>query len=277
MKTQHFIATLVFFIAQLCSMNTYAQSIFYGVTIVPSNPTSDDNINFVRVEGAVACRRLEPTYKISMLDNHITITFGEWDKSIQITLPPPDSRYTDLANIGRLPPGDYTLTTRGPPCLSTFTTRQPDLQNFAFKVSEGKLTKGNLKPALDYSGHWWDENDPGWGLFIWQDGAGNMLAAWLTYTADGKPAWYVFQPTTWPDITSAFPVDVWQTSKPPGAISPPVGDAKLTKVGFAGLTFYFGNYNRGANSVTVEEFARFYYQLGNEPRQTRILMRFKAK
>lgn len=281
MKRYHVLAATLFFISQLYSISSLAQAPFFGSAIVPSNPSSTDNISFVRFEATAYCGRNEPYYKIAMSNNNITITFSESDVRGQMSLaqaPSWNTRYIDLVDIGRLPPGDYTLTTVGAQCIraSQFLPTPPDLDKFAFNVTDGRTKKSFPNPSLDYSGHWWDENDPGWGLFIWQDAANNTMAAWFTYTADGKPAWYVFQPV-WQTNTMTPYADVWQTSKPPGTVSPPPGAAKLETVGNAFLDFYFGYYNRGGALPTIEQFLNFNYKLGDGARQKRTLMRFRAK
>jgi hypothetical protein len=270
----------VFFILQLCSWNIHAQTPFSGSAIIPANPSSVDSISYVRFEVNSYCGRKESFYKIAMLNNNITVTFAEWSPPGILTIPPAPSWYTrnvDLVDLGRLPPGDYTLTTVGAPCVNglPLLNTPPDLDKFPFQVTDGREKK-KFTTTLDYSGHWWDENDPGWGLFVWQDGANNTIAAWFTYTADGKPAWYVFQPV-WETPIFTRPADVWQTSKPPGTFSPPPGTTKLTTVGTASLDFYFGTYNRGGALPSLEQFLIFTYKLSDGVQQKRTLMRFKAK
>jgi hypothetical protein len=283
MKTHCLIASLTFFIGQVFSITTYAQTEFIGTTIVPSNPTSMDSITFVRtfetVPGGGGCSR--PSYKsIAMVNNIITITFSEGTGFGPPSIPTPNplpigfSDNLDAIDLGKLPPGEYTLNTINPPCLGQ--TTETSSAKFQFKVTDARLKKGSSDPTIDFSGHWWDENDSGWGLFIWQDAAGNTMAAWFTYTSDGKPAWYVFQPT-WASRNSTVSADIWQTSKPPGSSSPPTGTTKLVTVGKAALGFYFGNYSRGSDPTTVEQFASFRYSFGDGAIQTRTLKRFKAK
>ncbi len=258
---------------------------FKGTGIVPNNPNSMDSITYVRFEPRRFCIRNPPHYRVSMQNNEIVINFGLWDTDSAPIFPaPPDTggRHIDTVDLGRLPAGAYTLTTIGAPCTLPYASEQSplDVNRQPFTVTDGRTRQSYPKPygfsALDVSGHWWDERDSGWGLFIWQDRLDNTLAAWFTYTPDGKPAWYVFQPI-WFSTASTRPVDVWQTSKPPGTVSPPVGTTKLTTVGTADLSFYFGEYSQNAGIKTVEQFAKFTFKLGDAPAQTRTLMRFKAK
>lgn len=281
MKIHHLTAATAIFISQFFNNAAYAQLEFQSAAIVPRNPSSTDSISYVRFEPSYACSRLGQSYKsIAMANNNITITFGDWGGSGNITLPPGVNwfySHVDLVDIGRLPPGDYTLTTVGAPCpRGTSNPAAAELNKFPFKVTDGRDKKGIADPTLDYSGQWWDESDAGWGLYIWQDSANNTMAAWFTYTPDGKPAWYVFQPS-WATHIATRSAEVWQTGKPPGAISPPAGATKFTTVGAANLYFYFGSFESGPNPTSVEQFATFTYKLGDGAQQTRTLKRFKAK
>lgn len=148
--------------------------------------------------------------------------------------------------------------------------------HFQFNVIDARLKKGMADPTMDFSDHWWDENDPSWGLFIRQDSANNMMAAWFTHTPDGKSAWYVFQPV-WAFRAYTRYADGWQTNKPLSPSSPSAGTANFTTVGQAELDFYFGNYKFGTSPVTVELFDAFNYSFSDGPIQKRTLMRFKAR
>lgn len=283
MKIHHLTTAAAFVIGQFFNPVAYAQFEFHYAAIVPSNPSSVDSISYVRFESNAQCSRPGQRYKsIAMVNNNITITFGEWkttDSNV-FGVPIPSAwhnRHGDLVDLGRLPPGDYTLTTVGAPCpLGTSNPAAVELNKFPFKVTDGRDKKGVADPTLDYSGQWWDERDAGWGLYIWQDSANNTMAAWFTYTPDGKPAWYVFQPS-WATHIATRSAEVWQTGKPPGVISPPAGATKFTTVGAANLYFYFGSFESGPNPTSVEQFATFTYKLGDGAQQTRTLKRFKAK
>jgi hypothetical protein len=44
--------------------------------------------------------------------------------------------------------------------------------------------------GVDYSDHWWNPGEPGWGIAVTQQ-AGIMFLAWYVYDAEGEPVWYV--------------------------------------------------------------------------------------
>ena len=201
-------------------------------------------------------------YRLSMAQNHITVLIGE---HIQQPFGVCPIGAVEEIELGRLPAGDYTITViEGP------TGMQPGnlVNNAPFTVSDARAFKQAPYVRLDYSGHWWDPNDSGWGLFIWHDArniSDSLLAAWFTYTADGKPIWYVFQPR-WQTSTSTLVAEMAQASRPPGATSPPPTVTAATLAGTASLDFTRGG--------LVEEGTITYTLTGGQ-RLVRNIQRFK--
>jgi hypothetical protein len=89
--------------------------------------------------------------------------------------------------------------------------------------------------------------------------------AWFTFTADGKPAWYTFQPA-WASVTVTAQASLFQSTRPPGASSPPAGANANTTVGVASLDF--------TTSSDGDE-AKLTYTFGSGTQQTRTIKRFK--
>ena len=177
-----------------------------------------------------------------MTQNNITVTLGETLNGLVPTCPPSAPR--EEIDLGRLPAGSYTLTMTE--AANGIAPRSGIVfANAPFTVTDARATKFPPYVRLDYSGHWWDPNDSGWGLFIWHDARDNVLAAWFTYTPDGKPIWYVFQPTfNTSSATATTPLR--QTSRLPGSTSPPPGPTSSTVVGSASLDFTnFGTVDEG--------------------------------
>jgi hypothetical protein len=169
-------------------------------------------------------------------------------------------------DLGRLPAGSYSLTVNEGPGL---TLGGPLISNVSLIVTDARNTKPAPYVRLDYSGQWWDPNDSGWGLFIWHDARDNVLAAWFTYTPDGKPMWYVFQPT-WQTSSATVEVPLMQTSRPPGTTSPPPnptpGMVAYTLAGTASLDF--------TNFGTADE-GKLTYTFNGGPKLVRTIQRFK--
>jgi hypothetical protein len=233
--------------------------------LFPSKPSSADSLKLSIRDRT--CSGQEPyvanPYRISMSNNNVTVTLGQRTPGLVGLCPPPAREEIDL---GRLPAGDYTLTVdEGPQ-----TTQGSPLfiSNVPFTVTDARATKAAPYVRLDYSGAWWDPNDSGWGLFIWQDARGpndSLLAAWFSYTPDGKPMWYTFQPK-WQTSTATVEASLLQASRPPGATSPPPGITSSVTVGTASLDF--------TNFSTADE-GKLTYTFNNGTKLVRTIQRLR--
>jgi hypothetical protein len=227
----------------------------------PSKPTSADNLKLSTYKCYGSGAYKANAYNVSMSQNNIIVALGE-----TYALPIPLCAYyspEDL-DLGRLPAGSYTLT------LVTFIGAVI-VDKAPFTVADARVTKAAPYVRVDYSGHWWDPNDSGWGLFIWQDAknpADTIFAAWFSYTPDGKPMWYVFQPT-WQTFAATAEAALLQTSRPPGATSPPPGSTASNTVGTASLDF-----TNLTNFGTTDE-GTLTYTFTNGTKQVRKIQRFK--
>jgi hypothetical protein len=196
-------------------------------SVQPRNPTSADNLKFFIYPLSCDQYYKDNAYAMSMVENKITVTLGEVSTVIQSGCR--QSR-VDI-DLGRLPAGNYTLTVKN---RSGNTTGSGMVENLPFTVSDARVVKQKPWVNLDYSGMWWDPTDSGSGLFIWQDAVDNTFAAWFTYSAEGTPYWYVFQPK-WETASATFTTDLLQTSRKPGATIPPPNPTSNTIVGTAKL------------------------------------------
>jgi hypothetical protein len=233
-----------------------------NMSLLPGLPTSADNLRLIM--GNRACffglRYTGNSYSVAMANNNLTITLGTQVPSGASSC---DNRPVEgeEVDLGRLPAGNYTMTLVDP----TPSSGKQLFSNVGFTVSDARIKKVSPYVRLDYSGHWWDPNDSGWGLFIWQDASDNVLAAWFTYSADGKPVWWVFQPTWLGDFLTND-ADLIQTSRLPGSTSPPPNPTSLTKVGTAKLRF---------GRLDTSETGTITYTIGNGSTITRKIQRFK--
>lgn len=230
--------------------------------LIPENPTSADNL---KLSYSRACSNLLPykanAYRVRMAQNNITVELGEIVPGI-VGVCPPAPR--DEIDLGRLPAGSYTFTVIE--AASGSTPSREIFSNLSFTVTDARAAKTAPYVRLDYSGHWWDPNDSGWGLFIWHDARDNVLAAWFTYTPDGKPMWYVFQPG-WQTSSATRDADLMQTIRPPGATSPPpTAPTSIVIAGKASLDF--------TNFGTVDE-GKLTYTFTGGPTLVRNIKRFK--
>lgn len=233
-----------------------------SATLLPISPTSADTLRVSmgdRTCGNGDRVRIGNPYKVSMSNNAITVTLGQL-QDFPVPLCPPAPR--EDIDIGRLPAGNYTIS-----LISEATPGQPVTlaSNVPFTVTDARAQKIAPYVRMDYSGHWWDPNDSGWGLFVWQDAKDNLLAAWFTYGADGKPIWWVFQPR-WQSATATQSAPLMQTSRAPGPNSPPPNPTTSTSVGTASIDF---------TRTDLTESGKITYQIGSGPVLTRNIVRFQ--
>lgn len=262
MKTlMHVLATVALACAVASGASAQLQ-IPTGHYLLPANPTSADNLILSLDGGCGAYYTYRAnSYVVSMAQNNITVTMGERGPICGLL----DSPRREI-DLGRLPAGNYTVSVID--AVRELGPVPPLFTNFPFTVADARASKSAPYVRLDYSGHWWDPNDSGWGLFIWQDARAptdSMLAAWFTYTSDGKPMWYVFQPT-WFTTTITNDAKLMQTSRLPGPTSPPPNPTAINFVGTASLNFL--NYGIGEEGTLT-------YTFNGGAKQTRAIKRFR--
>ncbi len=254
----------------------FAQEQYFGAALIPPKPTSTDYIVYIKAIGTAPCGRA-PYKTIKMVNNNITIEFSTYPPVVGAPLPrlPGLLDDTEMVEIGQLPPGDYTITPVNAECP---VEKKPAIGTtpFAFTVTDGRTTRFMDGGGIDLSGHWWDADNPGSGLFVWQDAAKNTLVAWFTYTADGKAVWYVFQPKMYDRIVGST-APLLQTSKPPGNTIPLTGSTQFNTVGEAGYQSYFTPILSGPYLGQPELIVKLFYHFGDGKWQTRVLRRFSAK
>ncbi len=231
--------------------------------LLPTTPSSADTLTLSLLPSANCPSTIVNPYQVSMSRNGITVTLNEGEKGVCSSTQPRPRRDIDL---GRLPAGSYTLTVIAPAvgtvAGATLIDKAP------FTIADARVTKAAPYVQADYSGHWWDPVDYGWGLFIWQDARNandSLLAAWFTYAPDGKASWYVFQPK-WENAYTTLTADLLQGARLPSLTSPPLTLGSFTVVGSAKLDF--------ANFSGADQ-GKIIYTLNNGATLTRTIVRFR--
>ena len=246
-----------------------------GNYLYPANPTSADTIRvdvyrFYNCGGSATGTGFTPgnLYRMAMVQNSITVALSN-NSGNSLPLPGCFPRSPDAIELGRFPPGTYILNIVEP-AISGFAANIL-VSNYQFTVTDARASKASPWVRLDYSGHWWDPADSGWGLFIWQDAkspADSILAAWFTYATDGTSQWYVFQPT-WQTHSATTTASILFTRRGPGPTSPPPGNTANNQpfitVGTASLDFD----EAGAAGV-----GKITYKFGDGPTLVRTIRRF---
>ncbi len=208
------------------------------ISIHPAQPTSADYISLVVGNPPLgisfgSCNNfIKNPFTLTIVQNNIIITFDNtsWPLGNVIGVPPPSPYKPVPIDLGRLPAGDYVLTSIGAPCGQYFLPGILKPIYYGFTVKDHRPQKVFPFNSQNFSGHWVDAKLPGHALFITHDEQENVLATLLTYQANGKPVWYVFQPK-WAGVGRTEFSPLWEASKPSNQTPPLVGTTKLTEVG----------------------------------------------
>ena len=157
----------VAFLMLLAAASAHAQFLPFGdgkSYLHPSNASSADNLKLAlsRYCGGGFGSSQANLYRISMSQNNITVMLTNRSDFLQSTCFPSP---LDEIDLGRLLPGNYTLTITEPAEVPPGTSPiRTVIANYAFIVADARTTKAAPYVRLDYSGHWWDPLDSGWGL-----------------------------------------------------------------------------------------------------------------
>jgi hypothetical protein len=150
---------------------------------------------------------------------------------------------TQDVSLGQFPPGNFDVV--------LFFTRSTPTQVVSahFSVADTYPTKTGQFPLVNYTDHWWNSLESGWGLSIMQHPSDRLFAVWFVYNQTGQPVWYTLQPGTWTAPT-IYTGPVYKTTGPyyGGPFDP--RQVGITQVGTATLSFT--DSNSGTFSYTVE-------------------------
>ena len=224
---------LLFFLATAANCQRVIQ-------VIPSAPQSQERV-ILRINYVLP--NLCETASVLLTDN----TFKVMLRCVQVIGPlPPDRNGLLDVELGRFPAGDYSVvTTEGnpavPPISNTFkvTERHDFVAPFAF-------------PIVDYTDHWWNPQESGWGLSIMQHPSDRLFAVWFVYNPAGQPIWYTLQPGQWTvsPLASTYAGPIYRTTGPyfGGSFDP--AQVSITLVGTGTLSF--SSYATGTFSYVIE-------------------------
>ena len=216
------------------------QTVGVTVTLLPMNPTTLEPV-IVRVLSSTDCDFYAKRVRIQQTGTTIRADIGQKNEGICLGLP---TSITNDILIGRFPPGTFTV--------DVFYNGNLQIASIPFTVTDSYATKTGPFPIDDYTDHWWDPQELGWGISIMQHTSDRIVATWFVYDQAGRPVWYSLQPGAW---TFTFPVPVYtgpvyKTTGP--YFGAPFDSSKLsiTQVGTGTLTFT--DHNNGTFAYTVE-------------------------
>ncbi len=201
----------------------------WSIEIIPANPAVVQQV-YARITGASTCLFGLQTLALHQEGSTIYVVTNPLSSC---TIPPPGSRCCSQ---------DVSLGSFGAGSFSVVVTDSSGAQltSGRFTVDDSYANKTAPFPLVDYSDHWWDPQESGWGMSIMQHPSGEVFVVWFVYNSAGAPTWYVIPSGRW-ETYSRYTGAVYKTTGPflgssfdPTAVSvTPVGNATLSFTGYA--------------------------------------------
>ena len=227
-----------------------------SLELTPSSPTPLDIVS-LRYQHT-GCTNAN-SVQVRQVANHISVSV---DRRFAVDCGTTLGFFEEFA-VGRLPSGEYDvdLIVNPPP-----GSLAPSQLVGPVHLSVAMLpATGSPHPHDDYTGLWWNPNEPGWALGVTQSSE-KLFMVWSTYDDDHGPAWFVVPAGAWSinsDGALHFSGAIYRTTGPswrapfdPTAVTASVaGSADFLPQGFGRATFsYVINGLAGSKQVERSRF-----------------------
>lgn len=211
------------------------------LSLQPSNPTPLDTVRLRYTHAG--CTNFE-SVKVAQSNNVITV-------QVDRAFTNPDCGtllgYYEEFTLGRLPSGEYDaqLAVNPPP-----GTLGPTLLVGPIHFTVAALpATGSAHPHDNFEDLWWNAQESGWALNVFQAGE-KLFLVWVVYDTDTRPTWFVVPAGTWTrdsENVLRFSGTAYRTQGPPwpGSFDPaavvvtPVGTADFAPRGTNRAQFSF--------------------------------------
>ncbi len=206
----------------------------FSIGILPSSPVAFDSV-VARIGALNGCSIDESTIRIAQANNAIRVDVG----SLSTCVPTGGISFDVL--LGKLPTGSYSVTVYQPANVAVATAQ--------FDVAEKYGANPPSHPLMDYTDHWWNPQESGWGMSIMQHPSDRLFAVWYVYDQNRQPTWYTLQPGSWL-ASNTYAGPVYKTTGPyfGGTFDP--ATVGIAQVGTA--TLKFSNQGTGEFTYSVE-------------------------
>lgn len=220
------------------SATASAQTLGFTVTLLPTSPTTLEPV-VVRISNPQFCTDDTQKARIQQTGMSIRIDIFPRDNCVQAGGPESHDIF-----IGRFPSGAFNLV--------VYYGGNMQVASMPFTVTDSYPSKAGPFPIDDYTDHWWDPQELGWGISIMQHTSDRIVATWFVYDQAGHPVWYSLQPGQW---TFNYPVAVYtgpiyKTTGPYFGAPFDFSKLSITQVGTGALTFT--DHNNGTFAYTIE-------------------------
>jgi hypothetical protein len=198
-----------------------AQAQAASIQVIPSAPRYLEPVYLRTNTGASTA--VIYSARVSMVNGSLVVDY-DWHMFLG---PPPVNGWMFDASLGSFPAGTYTVN-----------ANTPDGQVTAqFTVAPNAAAQaGVVSPSVNFTGMWWNPQESGWGMSVFQGPTNDLFAVWFVYDASGAPTWYTLQPGTW-SSSQIISGPIYRTTGPylAGPFDP--SRVKYQQVGNGTLTF----------------------------------------
>jgi len=194
---KHLLFVLCLLVAPVAS---YADIAGWSVTVSPQPALPLEPI-FAHITNALTCA-IDPS-RVELRQDGTTIYVVTRVDATSGCIPAGGGSALDVS-LGQFQAGTFNVVV---------TDSQNVQETSAPFIVKDNGTSGSVSPVVDYSDHWWDPNESGWGMSIVQHADHQLFAIWFVYGNANQPIWYTLQSGHWTSPTS-FTGIVYKTSGP---------------------------------------------------------------
>ena len=224
MKSVIRIITIFTLLLLLFAPSVSAQQQNITFTVMPSTPVNFEQV-VLRISTNVSCVVDPNQLRLSVESNTIRVNL----QPLRGTCVPVGSAETYDVTLGRFAAGAFEVS-------GTYGAATAPFETVPFTVIDTYASKNTPFPLVDYTDHWWNASESGWGMSIMQRPNDHLFAVWFVYGQNNQPTWYTLQPGGWTSSTT-FNGPIYKTAGPyfGGTFDPT--QVSITQVGSGTLQF----------------------------------------
>lgn len=197
----------------------------WSIEIVPAHPAIVQPV-YARIGVASPC-----VYGVgisSLRQEGSTIQVVADPRSSCTIPPPPGPCCSQDVSLGSFGAGSFSVVLKD--------SSGAQLASGSFTVDDTYAGKAAPFPLVDYSDHWWNPQESGWGMSIVQHPSGQVLVVWFVYNSAGVPTWYVIPAGRW-ETSARYAGTVYKATGPFFGSSFDPSQVNVTPAGSATLSF----------------------------------------
>ena len=195
-------------------------------TLVPAQPTSFETVNLRMTVDS--CTFVPGSVRVTMISNIAHVT-----QSLNNCFAPGTPQVVDV-QLGAFPAGNYRVDLYATPQITT-----PPIEQIAFQVrdpAQAAVFPPPGRPLTDYTGVWYNPEESGWGVSLFQGPAHTMFGLLYVYDGANRPEWYSLQGGKWTDFMT-WTATVFRTTGPSFAGTFNASQVNYVQAGTAKLDF----------------------------------------